>query len=62
MKVSGGIGSDAHEYHRQQSQRTGKTLSTYAREKAQGKARRFNTHLVTEPSPAAGESSGSATG
>ncbi len=43
------FGIDAHEYHRLQSQRTGKTLSTYAREKVQGKARRFNTHLVTEP-------------
>ena len=53
---------DAHEYHRLQSQRTGKTLPTYAREKAQGKARRFNTHLVTEPSLAAIDTSGSVTG
>ena len=41
----------AHEYHRLLSQLTGKTLPTYAREKVQGKARRFNTHLVTESSP-----------
>jgi hypothetical protein len=55
------FGIDAHEYHRLQSQRTGKTLPTYAREKVQGKARRFNTRLVTEHSPVAGDASGSVT-
>jgi hypothetical protein len=48
---------DAHEYHRLQSQRTGKTLSTYAREKVQGKARLFNTRLVAESSPDGGDTS-----
>jgi hypothetical protein len=52
------FGSDAHEYHLLLSQLTGKTLSTYAREKAQGKARRFNTYLATESSPASGNASG----
>jgi hypothetical protein len=51
---------DAHEYHRLQSQRTGKTLSTYAREKVQGKARRFNTCLAAESSPDGGDTSGGA--
>ena len=55
------FGMDAHEYHRLHSQRTGKTLSTYAREKVQGKAWRFNTHLLTEPTPASEDTSGSAT-
>lgn len=50
----------AHDYHLQQSQRTGKTLPTYAREKAQGKARRFNTGFVPKPLPDGGETSGSA--
>lgn len=43
----------AHAYHRKQSQHTGKTLTTYARERAQAKARRFNTSLG-ETSPSIG--------
>lgn len=37
------FGEQAHSYHLEQSRRTGKTLNTYAREKATAKARRFNT-------------------
>ena len=46
-----------YEYHRQQSQRTGKTLRTYAREKALLKARRYNTQLVPESLPNGGDTS-----
>lgn len=37
-----------HVYHREESRRTGKTLATYAREKAAEKARAFNTYLKNE--------------
>jgi hypothetical protein len=39
------FGLRAHAFHREYSRLTGKTLNTYAREKAQQKARRFNTRL-----------------
>jgi hypothetical protein len=39
------FGIKAHAFHREHSRLTGKTLNNYAREKAQQKARRFNTRL-----------------
>jgi hypothetical protein len=39
------FGIKAHAFHREYSRLTGKTLNNYAREKAQQKARRFNTRL-----------------
>ena len=42
------FGSAVHAYHRKESQRTGKTLSTYAREKIDEKSRRFNTAQATQ--------------
>jgi hypothetical protein len=36
------FGKAAHAYHRDRSRHTGKTLTTYAREKARVKARRYN--------------------
>ncbi|WP_210397305.1 hypothetical protein [Motiliproteus sediminis] len=38
----------AHEYHRQQSQRTGKTLPTYVREKVEQKRTRYAARKATE--------------
>lgn len=42
----------ARAYHLRESRRTGKTLPTYAREKAQCKARRFNTLMDSDIAPA----------
>ena len=42
------FGEKAHEFHREISQRTGKTLNTYAREKAEIKSRKFNTLIKDE--------------
>ena len=40
------FGKAARRYHRERSRHTGKTLDTYAREKAEAKARRFNTIMA----------------
>lgn len=42
---------ELHAYHLEESRRTGKTLPTYAREKVQIKARKFNTTLKPGATP-----------
>ena len=51
------FGSDAHKYHLQKSRYTDMTLLTYARQKAQSKARYFNTSLVMVSPPVGSDAS-----